>query len=73
MVDDLANRVASGKTLEEYEISRMARYRLYDEPTDSRFPKKLDRFTNIAAGNFLDLLMSEIPGELVKRSISAAF
>jgi hypothetical protein len=58
----LANRLAETKTLESYEQTRMARFAMYTDPTDTVFPNKRDQFTSKNKGSFLESLMNEIPG-----------
>ena len=71
--DDLASRVANGKSLEAHRNDRAARFSLYEDVRSTVSPSKQDSFVNEREGTFLDLLMSEIPGKLVNELVSDNF
>jgi len=61
--DDLATRVANGKPMDDYILSRAARFSLYQDPKDTPFFNTKDSFVKSSKGTFLDRIMAEIPGK----------
>lgn len=61
--DDLATRVANGKSLDDHMKSRSARFSFYEDPADKKFFKTKDTLVKTSQGTFLDDIMGEIPGK----------